>query len=432
MLGALCRQALLQLGQRGAQPLGPALLEPGKLGLQGRDPLGQLACAVVGGQRLLGVGQGLPAALGAVARRALLVGRALQAQPDRARPPTAPRTGGPAVPRAAGCGRRRPPRPAPAESATPASSRSASARSCCAAPALRLGLAQLQAHLARALARELEPRLQRLALQALVQLSGLGLALERAQPRARLALHVQRPRQVLPRALQLELGAPAALSVLAQARGLLDHQPPVARARVDDRLDLALGDHRVHLLAQAGVREHLDHVDQPALGPVEPVLALAVAVELAHDRDLREVDRQRAIGVVDHHLHLGAGGGRQPVAAGEDHVLHRLAAHGQRALLAQRPQHGLGHVGLARAVGPHHHRHARSELQPGAVREGLEALQGQRAQVHQPSASRAAAAASCSAAFLVLPSPRPTSRPSISATTANWRSCAGPLSSTVR
>ena len=45
--------------------------------------------------------------------------------------------------------------------------------------------------------RELEARLERLALEPLVQLGGLGLALQRPQPRARLALHVERAVEVV-------------------------------------------------------------------------------------------------------------------------------------------------------------------------------------------------------------------------------------------
>src|SRR5262249_58930195 len=52
----------------------------------------------------------------------------------------------------------------------------------------RGGLGHLGPARAHGLARELPARLDRLALQALVPLGRLGLALERAQPRARLAL----------------------------------------------------------------------------------------------------------------------------------------------------------------------------------------------------------------------------------------------------
>ena len=97
-----------------------------------------------------------------------------------------------------------------------------------------------------------------------MQLGRLGLALERAQARTRLALDVERAVEVLLGALELQLGAAAALAVLAEPRRLLDQQPAIARLGGDDRLDAALRDDRVGLLAEAGVGEQLEHVDQPA------------------------------------------------------------------------------------------------------------------------------------------------------------------------
>ena len=175
--------------------------------------------------------------------------------------------------------------------ATAASSRSASSRAGArrARPPPRRRPAPPRA--ARSVVRgQLEPRLERLALEPLVQLGGLGLALQRPQPRARLALDVERARRGSPavrsslscaRRRRLRcLPSPAASSISSAA---------VARLRVDDRLDPALRDDRVHLLAEAGVGEHLEHVHEPAAGAVQPVLALAVAVEPADDRDLGEV-----------------------------------------------------------------------------------------------------------------------------------------------
>jgi hypothetical protein len=106
----------------------------------------------------------------------------------------------------------------------------------------------------RGVAGERESGLVQLALEALVQLGRLGLALERPQPRARLALDVERAVQVVLRALELELRAAAALAVLAEPGGLLDQQPAVLGLGGDDRLHAALGDHGVHLLAQARCR----------------------------------------------------------------------------------------------------------------------------------------------------------------------------------
>ena len=76
---------------------------------------------------------------------------------------------------------------------------------------------------------EVPADLQRLALEPFVQLGGLGLTLERPQPRPRLALDVQGAVEVVLGPGQLELGAPAALAVFAQPGGLLDEQAAVAR-----------------------------------------------------------------------------------------------------------------------------------------------------------------------------------------------------------
>ena len=247
----------------------------------------------------------------------------------------------------------------------------------------RLRGGQRRARRESAIARQGPARLVGLALDPLVQFRGLGLALQGLQPRARLALHVQRAIQVVLRALELELRAAAALAVLAEPGRLLDQHPAVTRLRGHDRLDAALGDDGVHLLAQAGVRQDLDHVHEPALGAVDAVLALPRPVEPADDRDLADREVQTAGRVVQHDLDLGLRTGLHAVRAREDHVLHRLPAHGQRRLLAHRPQHGVRDVGLAGPVRADDHRHARRERQAGAVGEGLEALQGDRAQMHQ-------------------------------------------------
>ena len=300
---------------------------------------------------------------------------------------------------------------------------------------LALGVLQRRVPGAHGVARELPASLVDLALQALVQLRGLGLALERAQPRARLALDVQRAVEVRLRALQLELGAAAALAVLAEAGGLLDEQPAVARAGGDDRLDAALGHDGVHLLAQAGVAEDLQHVDEAAARAVEPVLAVARAVEPPEDGDLADREVDRAVRVVEDELDLGRRARLHAATAAEDDVLHRLPAHRERRLLAHRPEHRVGDVGLARAVGADDDRHPGPELHARAVRERLEALHGDRPQVHQLAASAtgrsssAARAASCSAAFFERPRPRPTSSSATRATTSKIRSCGGPISS---
>ena len=248
--------------------------------------------------------------------------------------------------------------PRAASACSACSRRSATARSSCsvaaaadrAAAAAASASASAGARRAHVLAHERPQRLVGLALEPLVQLGRLGLALERPQPGARLALDVERAVEVVLRPGQLELRAAAPLAVLAEPGRLLDQHPPVARLGGHDRLHAALRDDRVHLLAQPGVRQQLEHVGQAAAGAVDAVLALPRAVEPAHDRDLARGQVDGAAGVVEHHLDLRLGARLDAVRAGEDHVLHRLAAHRDRRLLAHRPQHGVGDVRLAGAV----------------------------------------------------------------------------------
>ena len=159
--------------------------------------------------------------------------------------------------------------------------------------------------------------------------------------------------------------------------------------------------------------------------------------------------------LLQHDLDLGVAARRLLLAAREDHVLHGLAADRERALLPERPEHGVGDVRLAAAVRADDHADAGREHEPGALREGLEALDRDRAQVHgigcaapgrlavgsdgllfrrlgpasyRPRRSSASAAAACSAAFLLRPSPLPITSASQSATTSKRRSWGGPAS----
>src|SRR4051794_28981741 len=112
-----------------------------------------------------------------------------------------------------------------------------------------------------------------------MDVGGLGLTLQRAQRLARLALDVQCAVEVVLRALELELGAAAALAMLAEPRGLLNEQAPIARGREHDLLDATLADDRVHLAAEVCVGEDFDHVGKPGPGAVDPVGALSPALK---------------------------------------------------------------------------------------------------------------------------------------------------------
>ena len=221
-----------------------------------------------------------------------------------------------------------------------------------------------------------------LALDPGADLGRLRLALQRPQAGAGLALDVERAVEVVAGGAQLQLGPAAALAVLAEAGRLLDQEAALARLRVDDRLDPPLADHRVHLPAEVRVGEDVGDVGEPAAGAVEAVDAVAGAVEAALHGDLGELGGGAAVGVVDHDLDLGGAALADALAAGGDHVLHRGAADRARALLAERPEDGVGDVALAGAVGADDHADAGRELEAHPLGERLEPLHRDRFQIH--------------------------------------------------
>ena len=75
---------------------------------------------------------------------------------------------------------------------------------------------------------------------------------------------------------------------------------------------------------------------------------------------------------------LGAAERRPLRRAGEDDVVHLLAAHRARRLRAEHPADGVDDVGLAAAVRARRRRDARLEVERRGLGEGLEALERQR------------------------------------------------------
>ncbi len=217
----------------------------------------------------------------------------------------------------------------------------------------------------------------------------LGLPTERLELAAHLGGQVLQAGEVGLHRVELAQGLLLALLVLEDPGGLLDEGPPVLGPRGQHRVELALPDDDVQLAADAAVAHQLLHVDQPAAVAVDGVLRLPRAEHQPPDRDLRVVDRQRAVAVVDGQRDLGATQRRAAGRAGEDDVLHLPAAQRLRALLAEHPGHRVDDVALARAVRAHDAGDAGLEAQRRGGREGLEPLQRQALQVHPGKASRA-------------------------------------------
>src|SRR5579859_6087566 len=119
----------------------------------------------------------------------------------------------------------------------------------------------------------------------------------------------------------------------------------------------------------------MDEVASSDAGSVEVVVALAVALDAALDRDLVVVDRQAAGGVVEDHGDLGEGGPVAALAAGVDDLFHLLAAQVARLAGAEHPLDGIDDVRLARSVGADDCGHTAFKKYLSLPGEGLEAQQ---------------------------------------------------------
>ena len=151
-----------------------------------------------------------------------------------------------------------------------------------------------------------EPGVAEVGLDGLGATGHLGLAAQRLELSAQLGRQVGQPGEVRRHRVELADRLLLALAVLEDACGLLDERAPVLRPRLEDLVELALTDDDVHLATDARVGEQLLHIHQTATGAVDFVLAAAVAEHPAGDRHLGVLDRQRVVGVVDRHGHLGA------------------------------------------------------------------------------------------------------------------------------
>ena len=205
---------------------------------------------------------------------------------------------------------------------------------------------------------------------------------QRPEAAAQFAGEVHQPGQVGLHGLQLAEGLLLAPPVLEYARGLLDQRAARLGPGVQHLVELALADDHVHFPAQARVGEQFGDIEEPALVPVDGVLALAGPEEQAADGHFCVVDRERAIGVVDGEGDLGTAERRPGGGAGEDDVVHLAAAQALGALLAHHPGERVHDVRFARPVRPDHAGDTWLEPQRGGRGEGLEPTQGEAFHIH--------------------------------------------------
>ena len=229
---------------------------------------------------------------------------------------------------------------------------------------------------------DVDPQPRQLADQITVPASGFGLTLQRPELAADLTEQVLHPQQVGLGAVEPTLGLLLALAKLEDARCFLDDATAILRASVQNGIDLTLADDDMLLTPDPGIREQVLHVEQAARHAVDGVLALTRAEQGAAHCDFGEVDVEESGRVVDGEGDFGSAQGRPGGGAGEDDVVHLLAAHRAGCLRAEDPRNGIHHVRLARPVGADHDRDAGLELHRRRLGERLETLEGEGLQEH--------------------------------------------------
>ena len=199
-----------------------------------------------------------------------------------------------------------------------------------------------------------------LGLEPLVALRGLGLALELLQLARDLITHVLQALQILSGIPDAALGLAPALLVNGDPGRFLQITPQILRTGLDEPRDRALLDNGVATRAQPRAQKDIGDIALTAARPVEVVVRLGVAGDLALDGDLavggvRAADA--AVTVIEDELDRRLADRLARRRAIKDHVRHGLAAQVLRRALAHDPAHRVDDVGLAAAVGPDHGDH---------------------------------------------------------------------------
>ena len=133
-------------------------------------------------------------------------------------------------------------------------------------------------------------------------------------------------------------------------------------------------DHGVGADAEARVHQDVADVLEPDDPIVQPVLAFAAAEDASPDRDPAVLGLLDAAVGPEREADLGEPQGLALVGSVEDDFLHRAAAQGLGALLAQHPGDGLGQIALAATVRPDDRRDPGREVTHHRLDEGLEAV----------------------------------------------------------
>src|SRR5205085_1259197 len=154
---------------------------------------------------------------------------------------------------------------------------------------------------------------------------------------------------------------------------LLEDGAAILARRLQQDIDLALGDDAQVVIAGAGAEKEVLDIFEARRLAVDEIFALAGAMDAARDLHFLRLDGERPPAIVEGHGDLGNADRASRRGAVEDDVGHLAAAQRFGRLFAENPADGVNDIALARPVRPHDARDAIAELEHGLIGKALEA-----------------------------------------------------------
>ncbi len=178
-----------------------------------------------------------------------------------------------------------------------------------------------------------------------------------------------------------ESRAPPVL-VAADLGRFLEQRSPLFGAVRQDRVDHPRFDDRIGIRPEAGVATQIVDVLEPATRPVQLIVGFSTPQQGPPDHNFRVWHGQDPVLVGQREHYLGPMNRLALRGALENGLLHPAAPDRCRTLLSQHPAQRIGDVGLATAVRSHDGRNSLVNRDLGLVGERLEAVKGERFDLH--------------------------------------------------
>ncbi len=186
--------------------------------------------------------------------------------------------------------------------------------------------------------------------------------------------------------LDAALGLLAPLLVFGDTGGFFDEDAQLFRLRFNQPGHHALLNDRVATGTQTGAEEDVSDVLAAALGAIEEIGRLSIAIHAALDGHFGEIGvfaSQAMVLIVEHQLHAGLAHRLAGAGAIENDVCHVLATQVLGRAFPHHPAHSVDDIGFTAAVGPDNRAEVGGKIDGSRVYKGLKARKLDAFQPHE-------------------------------------------------